>query len=221
MELKKQFEAERRKSMSIEESITRLKRDNKAKANQVEELRSEVEQIREDIDILNEKLSKANKIIEALSEENEQLKSEIDHINNATINIQNYSDQIDAYRRKLSDLERDLSNAESELSSLKNELSNKERELEDKKRKLNQLAGEGQSRTLIRKDSGVGSVASDSTEEEKNHVIKVLEHESKLYNFEKNILKLMSQNQAQPAPKSFIQRVSSPIYELSEIQRPF
>jgi hypothetical protein len=33
MELKKQFEGERRKSMSIEESIIRLQRDNKAKAN--------------------------------------------------------------------------------------------------------------------------------------------------------------------------------------------
>jgi hypothetical protein len=32
MEFKKQFEIERRKSMSIEEAIVRLQRDNKAKA---------------------------------------------------------------------------------------------------------------------------------------------------------------------------------------------
>jgi len=32
MEFKKQFEAERRKSVSIEEAIVRLQRDNKAKA---------------------------------------------------------------------------------------------------------------------------------------------------------------------------------------------
>ena len=33
LELKKQFEAERRKSMSVEEAIVRLQRDNRAKAN--------------------------------------------------------------------------------------------------------------------------------------------------------------------------------------------
>ena len=34
MELKKQFEAERRKSMSMEEAGLRLQRDNKANANE-------------------------------------------------------------------------------------------------------------------------------------------------------------------------------------------
>ena len=34
MELKKQFEAERRKSMSIEEAVLRLQRDNKANSNE-------------------------------------------------------------------------------------------------------------------------------------------------------------------------------------------
>jgi len=39
----------------------------------------------------------------------------------------------------------------------------------------------------VRKDS----INSESTEEEKNHVIKVLQHESNLYNFEKNVKKMM------------------------------
>ena len=38
--LKKQFEAERRKSMSIQEAVVRLQRDNRAKASEVEELKS-------------------------------------------------------------------------------------------------------------------------------------------------------------------------------------
>jgi hypothetical protein len=61
------------------------------------------------------------------------------------------------------------------------------------------------------------SFHSESTEEEKNHVIKVLEHESKLYHFEKNFLRMMSQNQPLsqgPKPSGF--RVSSPIYEVNE-----
>lgn len=40
LELKKQFEAERRKSMSIQEAVVRLQRDNRAKASEVEELKS-------------------------------------------------------------------------------------------------------------------------------------------------------------------------------------
>ena len=36
------------------------------------------------------------------------------------------------------------------------------------------------------------SISSTSTEEEKNHVIKVLEHESKVYNFEKAIMGVVS-----------------------------
>lgn len=61
---------------------------------------------------------------------------------------------------------------------------------------------------------------SDSTEEEKNHVIKVLEHESKLYNLERNMLKLMGQSQPQFI-KGGVQRISSPIYQLNENNRPF
>lgn len=38
------------------------------------------------------------------------------------------------------------------------------------------------------------SILSASTEEEKNHVIKVLEHESKVYHFEKNILGAINPN---------------------------
>jgi hypothetical protein len=83
-------------------------------------------------------------------------------------------------------------------------------------------------------------VNSESTEEEKNHVIKVLEHESKLYNLERNMLKLMGPNQqlapqghfVAPQPfvpqqintqfgKPSVQRVSSPIYQLNDQNRPF
>ncbi len=48
-ELKRQFEAERRKSMSIEESILRLQRDNKGKSAEVAELQSQLQEIKEEI----------------------------------------------------------------------------------------------------------------------------------------------------------------------------
>ena len=68
---------------------------------------------------------------------------------------------------------------------------------------------------MTRKTSG--SLHSESTEEEKNHVIKVLEHESKLYHFEKNFLKMMSQNQtSSQAGKHMAFKASSPIYSISE-----
>ena len=41
-ELKRQFEAERRKSMSIEEAIIRLQRDNKGKASELQELQNQI-----------------------------------------------------------------------------------------------------------------------------------------------------------------------------------
>ena len=76
-----------------------------------------------------------------------------------------------------------------------------------------------QQEAMTRKASG--SLHTESTDEEKNHVIKVLEHESKLYNFEKNFLKMMSQNQPTPqAPKQALFKPSSPIYSMSE-NRPY
>lgn len=48
-ELKRQFEAERRKSMSIEEAIVRLQRDNKGKAAEMQELQSQLAENKEEI----------------------------------------------------------------------------------------------------------------------------------------------------------------------------
>ena len=58
------------------------------------------------------------------------------------------------------------------------------------------------------------SFTSDSTEEEKNHVIRVLQHESKVYNFEKNIKRMMGQ--APPTPNGTV----SPVFKLRGSQ-PF
>lgn len=117
------------------------------------------------------------------------------------------------------------------MRTAKGELEGQKKAIEEKQRKVAQLAGEG--KYLARKDSG--SVNSESTEEEKNHVIKVLEHESKLYNLERNMLRLMGPQQQQFAPQQFapqqyalgqfgkpgVQRVSSPIYQLNDGSRPF
>ncbi len=46
------------------------------------------------------------------------------------------------------------------------------------------------------------TISSASTEEEKNHVIKVLEHESKVYNFEKTILGVVNPNVGSFRPKA-------------------
>ena len=79
---------------------------------------------------------------------------------------------------------------EKQISAAKEELARVERDGEEKKKRVKELAAEGNiepqmqpppTQFLTRKESG--SFHSESTEEEKNHVIKVLEHESKLYHF--------------------------------------
>ena len=205
MELRRQFEAERRKSMSVEEAILRLQRDNKEKEREVSKLKEEVADNKAEIDDLTDKAHKAGEIIEALNDQNDNLRNQIDHIHNATINIANYSEEIHALKRKISDIERDISHVENQISSAQSELARLNREGEEKKKRVRELAAEGNlepqlhappSQYFGRKDSG--SLHSESTEEEKNHVIKVLEHESKLYHFEKHFLKMMNQNQAPP-----------------------
>ena len=47
-ELKNQFESERSKSMSIEQSIVRLQRDNSDKADRLAQLKQELSDVRED-----------------------------------------------------------------------------------------------------------------------------------------------------------------------------
>ena len=140
-------------------------------------------------------------------------------------------------RRKIDDIDRDLAHVDSQINSAQKELSRAETDAEDKKRKMKQLAADGfvpnppsvQSipnqrspppQFISRKTSG--SVHSESTEEQKNHVIKVLEHESKLYHFEKNFLNIMSQNKpttSMPKMPPF-KKASSPIYQISE-NKPF
>lgn len=74
MEFRKQFQAERRKSMSIEEAIVRLQRDNKGKAGEVANLKREIAENKSEIKDLSDKVQKAQQIIEALGEENQSLR---------------------------------------------------------------------------------------------------------------------------------------------------
>lgn len=75
-------------------------------------------------------------------------------------------------------------------------------QLGDKQQKIRQLEDEISRRPTkevlreVVKEVPVykSSISSTSTEEEKNHVIKVLEHESKVYNFEKTILGVVNPN---------------------------
>lgn len=178
----------------------RLQRDNKGKAGELEQLQAQLAENREEIEDLNDKLAKANEIIAALEEDNEQLRGEIDHIHNATINISNFQEQIEGLRRRIADTERALASLDTQIRNARGDLENQKRAIEEKQRRIGQLAGEGSGKFLARKDSG--SVHSESTEEEKNHVIKVLEHESKLYNLEKNMLRLMGPQPQQAAPQA-------------------
>lgn len=57
------------------------------------------------------------------------------------------------------------------------------------------------------------TISSTSTEEEKNHVIKVLEHESKVYNFEKTILGVVNPNQIGFRPKSPYPAPNAPFWK--------
>jgi outer membrane murein-binding lipoprotein Lpp len=216
-----------------------LQRETKARGVEAVELRGELEDNKAEINDLSDKNRKAAEIIDAMTEENDGLRNDIDHLHNATINITNFSEEIHTLKRKIEDIIRDINHMETQIGAAQSELSRQERELEDKKRKVKELAAEGnipaqpipsprpqyqqssQPQYFTHKTSG--SVHSESTEEEKNHVIKVLEHESKLYHFEKNFLKMMSQNQAQPGaqalkPAPF--RASIPIYDVNE-NRPF
>lgn len=59
MELKRQFDAERRNSMSIEEALIRLKRENKANASEVANLKGEVTENKAAINDLSDKNGKA------------------------------------------------------------------------------------------------------------------------------------------------------------------
>lgn len=68
MEFKKQFEAERRKSVSVEEAIMRLQKDNKNKANQIYNLQNELNEYKSEIDDLVDKNQKTTEIIEAIQE---------------------------------------------------------------------------------------------------------------------------------------------------------
>lgn len=145
--------------MSIEESIIRLQRDNKAKAGEVEELQGQLAENKEDIDDLTDKLKKAQEIIDALEEDNEHLRAEIDHIHNATINITNFAEQIEVLRRRIADTDRSLSAIDGQIRNAKNDMEGQKRALSEKQRRVGQLAGEG--RQLSRKDSG--SVNSEST----------------------------------------------------------
>ena len=72
------------------------------------------------------------------------------------------------------------------------------------------------------KDRKASISSGESTDEEKNHVIKVLQHESKLYNFERNVLNILNQNQYKSTgtfiPKGDV-RISSPIYQLNDFRK--
>lgn len=82
-------------------------------------------------------------------------------------------------------------------------------QLGDKQQKIRQLEDEISRRPTkevlreVVKEVPVykSSISSTSTEEEKNHVIKVLEHESKVYNFEKTILGVVNPNVSGLRPK--------------------
>jgi hypothetical protein len=52
-------------------------------------------------------------------------------------------------------------------------------------------------------------------------VIKVLEHESKLYNFEKNFLKMIGQNQQMPQFKHGVFNASSSVYKVGGTMQPY
>jgi hypothetical protein len=69
------------------------------------------------------------------------------------------------------------------LRELANELHRQEREVEDKQRQLNKLKQGGAYPAKTNYSEG-----GISSEEERNHVIRVLEHECKVYKLEKTVL---------------------------------
>ena len=91
-----------------------------------------------------------------------------------------------ALKERLESAEREIQNKEEELRELANELHIREREVEDKKRQLSKLKEGGS--YPARTNYSEGGI---SSEEERNHVIRVLEHECKVYKLEKTVLNSM------------------------------
>ena len=165
--------------------------------------------------MLTDKLRKADEIIEALENETMSMKREISRLErNQASEKQNPDRSYDSYQgnshqansrnnnqrnsyNSVPDVvgRSEVNRLESQVSSLKAELNDKQRVIRDLQEEISHRPSKEVIREVIKEVpvyKRSDSISAASTEEEKNHVIKVLEHESKVYNFEKTVLGAIS-----------------------------
>lgn len=171
------YDGERRKSMAAEKSVNQVKNENNALKKKVSDLQDDIADLEDVAANLNQKVKKADQIIEHLEEDHQKVKEDI-HIEHQK-EKKRIAEQTKMLKDKLDEMEDDLGQKEDELGDLLDELRIKDRELNYQKGRVNVLEKENASRTNY-SENGV-------SEEERDHVIKVLEHESRVYNFEKRV----------------------------------
>jgi chromosome segregation ATPase len=131
----------------------------------------------------------ASKVIDRLEEQHVDLKNEVDNINDKSISHINESkNQEREYEQLKKTFEKkvaQLREREKEINSLRAVLDSRRNELSSFGKEINRL--EGPSRVTASRGVVQGGFGWAPAAVEKTHAIKVLEHESKVYNFEKNL----------------------------------
>jgi DNA repair exonuclease SbcCD ATPase subunit len=171
--------------------ITALEHDNDNLKSSITSLETQTERAENqgrEIPRLRSQLNDLERLVDQKEEE----------IKRVAAQLKKKDNEVDSQARKARDLEKELGNTQSMLR----ETSENIREHESRPVSHRSEAGLGTagfgghsgaegypySQQPLNRNQSVGGIA---TEEEKNHIIKVLEHESKVYRFEKNLANMM------------------------------
>lgn len=183
-QVKNQFDNERRKSMGVEQAAAQLQKQHVRLAEQLEGVRKEIKETENVLKDLNNKFNDVNKVIDRLEDENNELKAQVQDIHDKSIshineskNQQKELEQLKITYEKKASL---LKQKEAELQNIRDHLNDQRLELSAVGKQANRLEQPGGTGKFISRAGGLGW---SNNFNEKPHVIKVLEHESKVYNF--------------------------------------
>lgn len=179
------FENERRKSVGVEEAAARLQKEHNALTNELDALRKQIKQAEIILKDLTSKYSQATAIVEELEAEEEGLKDQAEDIHDKSISHINES------KKQEKDLE-DLKKIYDKNVVL---LREKEKELERLRALIEEKIGENShfGKEITRLMNAMPISVSRARGQtwgsggQKSHVVKVLQHESKIFNFEQNV----------------------------------
>ena len=130
---------------------------------------------------MNNKIKKTDDIIKELEEENDYLKEDLDQLEKIADKAEAQTKEMVKLKEKLAVSDKKIRDKEAEVGDLVADLRKKDNVLDNQQRMLLKLEDDL---------DHMKTVASEREESdlERNHVIKVLEHESKVYKFEKNVI---------------------------------